>query len=44
MVQTSLMQQYVHQKFSTSYKATIGADFLSKDVMIDGKPVTLQIW
>jgi Ras-related protein Rab-7A len=43
--QTSLMQQYVHSKFNTSYKATIGADFLSKDLTIDNnKPVTLQIW
>jgi len=41
---TSLMQQYVHSKFSSTYKATIGADFLSKDIVIDNKPVTLQIW
>jgi len=41
---TSLMNQYVHKKFSASYKATIGADFLTKEVMIDDKLVTLQIW
>ncbi|ERF76481.1 Ras-related protein Rab7 [Endocarpon pusillum Z07020] len=29
---TSLMNQYVNKKFSTSYKATIGADFLTKEV------------
>jgi Ras-related protein Rab-7A len=41
---TSLMNQYVQRKFSREYKATIGADFLVKEVMIDEKLVTLQIW
>lgn len=41
---TSLMNQYVHKRFSAQYKATIGADFLTKEVMIDDKLVTLQIW
>lgn len=41
---TSLMNQYVNQKFSNQYKATIGADFLTKEVMIDDRLVTLQIW
>eukprot|EP00920_Eleutheroschizon_duboscqi_P037033 GHVT01088747.1.p1 GENE.GHVT01088747.1~~GHVT01088747.1.p1 ORF type:complete len:123 (+),score=2.84 GHVT01088747.1:337-705(+) len=41
---TSLMNQYVNKKFSTQYKATIGADFLTKDVVIGDKDVTLQIW
>jgi Ras-related protein Rab-7A len=41
---TSLMDQYVNRKFSSAYKATIGADFLSKEVMIEEKLVTLQIW
>ena len=40
---TSLMNQYVSQRFSTQYKATIGADFLTKEVMIDDKMVTLQV-
>ncbi|KAF3856418.1 hypothetical protein F7725_017141, partial [Dissostichus mawsoni] len=31
---TSLMNQYVNKKFSNQYKATIGADFLTKEVMI----------
>ena len=29
---TSLMNQYVNKKFSNQYKATIGADFLTKEV------------
>ena len=41
---TSLMNQYVNKRFSNQYKATIGADFLTKEVMIDDKLVTLQIW
>jgi len=41
---TSLMNQYVNDKFSKSYKATIGADFLTKEMSIDDKLVTMQIW
>ena len=37
-----LMNQYVNKRFSAQYKATIGADFLTKEVMIDDKLVTLQ--
>lgn len=38
------MNQYVNQRFSAHYKATIGADFLTREVTIDDKVVTLQIW
>ncbi|KAF6201779.1 hypothetical protein GE061_004174, partial [Apolygus lucorum] len=41
---TSLMNQYVNKKFSNQYKATIGADFLTKEVMVDDRVVTMQIW
>ncbi|KAI8091325.1 vacuolar biogenesis protein [Gilbertella persicaria] len=41
---TSLMNQYVNNKFSNQYKATIGADFLTKEVMVDDRIVTMQIW
>ncbi|CAH8263040.1 unnamed protein product [Arabidopsis lyrata] len=41
---TSLMNQYVYKKFNKQYKATIGADFVTKELHIDEKPVTLQIW
>ncbi|RYR18895.1 hypothetical protein Ahy_B03g063509 isoform A [Arachis hypogaea] len=37
---TSLM----NQKFSQHYKATIGADFVTKELQVDDKLVTLQIW
>eukprot|EP00923_Selenidium_pygospionis_P053503 GHVN01092724.1.p2 GENE.GHVN01092724.1~~GHVN01092724.1.p2 ORF type:complete len:190 (+),score=31.34 GHVN01092724.1:169-738(+) len=41
---TSLMNQYVNNKFSNQYKATIGADFLTKEITIDGQKVVMQIW
>ncbi|KAL0391543.1 UNVERIFIED_CONTAM: Ras-related protein Rab7 [Sesamum latifolium] len=41
---TSLMNQYLHKKFRPQYKATIGADFVTKELQIDDKLVTLQIW
>eukprot|EP01139_Manchomonas_bermudensis_P004921 Amastigsp_a174466_1902.p2 type:complete len:206 gc:universal Amastigsp_a174466_1902:681-64(-) len=41
---TSLMNQYVNKKFSSQYKATIGADFLTKEVMVEDRLVTMQIW
>ena len=39
---TSLMNQYVNKKFSSQYKATIGADFLTKEVQVDDRLVTMQ--
>ncbi|CAH1758256.1 24004_t:CDS:2 [Entrophospora sp. SA101] len=41
---TSLMNQYVNKKFTNQYKATIGADFLTKEVLVDDCLVTMQIW
>ncbi|KAL5703554.1 hypothetical protein ACHQM5_022088 [Ranunculus cassubicifolius] len=41
---TSLMNQYVHNKFSQQYKATIGADFVTKEIQLEDRLVTLQIW
>eukprot|EP01086_Lenisia_limosa_P015979 TRINITY_DN5486_c0_g1_i1.p1 TRINITY_DN5486_c0_g1~~TRINITY_DN5486_c0_g1_i1.p1 ORF type:complete len:208 (+),score=65.98 TRINITY_DN5486_c0_g1_i1:21-644(+) len=41
---TSLLCQYVTRKFTNQYKATIGADFLTKDIVVDDRLVTLQIW
>ncbi|KAJ8450457.1 hypothetical protein Cgig2_002142 [Carnegiea gigantea] len=35
---------FVNHKFSNQYKATIGADFLTKEVQIDDRLFTLQIW
>ncbi|KAL3231682.1 Ypt/Rab-type GTPase YPT7 [Nakaseomyces bracarensis] len=42
---TSLMHRYVNDKYSQQYKATIGADFLTKEVELDGdKVATMQVW
>jgi len=35
-------RRYVNTKFSNQYKATIGADFLTKEVQIDDRLFTLQ--
>jgi Ras-related protein Rab-7A len=42
-LQTSLMNQFVQKKFSKEYKATIGADFLTKEIEVDDKTVTMQV-
>ncbi|EIN13095.1 ras-domain-containing protein [Punctularia strigosozonata HHB-11173 SS5] len=44
---TSLRGQYISGRFSTGYRATIGADFIAKTVPhphIPDESVTLQIW
>ncbi|KAI9496533.1 ras family-domain-containing protein [Zychaea mexicana] len=36
---------FIHKRFTNAYKATIGADFITKEVRTDdGKKVMLQIW
>ncbi|XP_028547646.1 ras-related protein Rab7-like [Dendrobium catenatum] len=40
---TSLMNQYVNKKFSNQYKATIGADFLTKEIQFEDRLFTLQV-
>lgn len=37
------MDGQVNKKFSASYKATIGADFLTKEVLVDDRLVTMQV-
>ncbi|KAJ6534854.1 small GTPase superfamily [Mycena capillaripes] len=41
---TSLMNQYVNRQFNNHYKATIGADFLTKELMVDDRRVVMQLW
>ncbi|KAI0249464.1 small GTPase superfamily, partial [Lactifluus subvellereus] len=44
---TSLRSQYVSSRFSTGYRATIGADFIAKTLPHHSnaeESVTLQIW
>ncbi len=35
---------FEQSKFTDNFKPTIGADFSNKEIQIDGKIVTLQIW
>ena len=41
---SALMNRYFRSTFIQEYKATIGADFLTKDLHVMDKLVTLQIW
>ncbi|KAI9030779.1 hypothetical protein CLU79DRAFT_731455 [Phycomyces nitens] len=42
---TSLRNQFIHKRFTNAYKATIGADFITKEVQKDDNTkVTLQLW
>ena len=44
VVKTSILNRFVKQEFSQSYRATVGADFLFKEFTVDGKAVSLQLW
>ena len=39
----ALKNRYVNKKFSNQYKATIGADFLTKEVQFEDRLFTLQV-
>ncbi|TPX69100.1 hypothetical protein SpCBS45565_g02704 [Spizellomyces sp. 'palustris'] len=42
---TSLRYQFIHKRFTLAYKATIGADFITREVETeDGRKVAMQIW
>ncbi|KAL3068234.1 hypothetical protein niasHS_015785 [Heterodera schachtii] len=41
---SSLMNQYVNRQFVSAYKATVGCDFLTKTITVDGTEVKMQIW
>lgn len=40
---TCLLNQYVKKKFSDQYKATIGADFLIKEIVMNNRVITMQV-
>ena len=40
---TSLMHRYISGKFSSQYRATVGADFLSNNITHHGKNYSLQV-
>jgi len=41
---TCLLQRYMNGKFSSQHRATVGADFLSKDIALGSKNFNLQVW
>ncbi|TXT53605.1 MAG: hypothetical protein BAJALOKI2v1_900009 [Promethearchaeota archaeon] len=41
---TTLLRRYVEGKFFSSTKMTIGVEFFLKELNIDGRKVTLQLW
>lgn len=42
---TAILNKYVNGKFIEEHKATIGADFMTKDILNDEKNnITLQMW
>jgi len=41
---TAVLNHYVNNTFIQTHKATIGADFLTKELVIDDKTITLQMW
>jgi Ras-related protein Rab-7A len=41
---TCLIRQFIDQEFTSDFKATIGADFSSRSVTVDGVDLDLQIW
>ncbi len=41
---TSILMRFIHNKFSKSYKMTIGVDFLNKELKIDDGIARLTIW
>ena len=41
---TSILEQYINKSFNNKYKATLGANFLTKKVVMDKGEIMLQIW
>ncbi|KAK4052497.1 hypothetical protein OIV83_002299 [Microbotryomycetes sp. JL201] len=41
---TSLRTRYTHSTFSSSYRATIGCDFVSRTIFVDGQKVVISVW
>ncbi len=41
---TSLIRRYIHGTFQSDVKSTIGVDFMTKQLEIDGQKARLSIW
>ena len=41
---TSIIQSFMYSQFQDGYETTVGIDFFTKEIQIQGKIVNLQIW
>ncbi|EAX86757.1 small GTP-binding protein, putative [Trichomonas vaginalis G3] len=41
---TSIINQFIYESISDEHQATVGIDFFSKQIEVDGKVVKMQIW
>ena len=41
---TSLIKKFTKNKFSPSYLTTIGVEFESKEMVVNGEKIQMQIW
>lgn len=41
---TSLVNRFIHDKFSSNSEATIGAIFINKTITVDDQEIRLEIW
>jgi Ras-related protein Rab-6A len=41
---TSIISRFMYDAFERHYQATLGIDFLTKAVVVDGRSVRLQLW
>ena len=40
---SSLLHSYINKDFIQSYKATVGADLLVKEITVNNKPAIMQV-
>ncbi len=41
---TSIMGRYTRDEFHPGNQPTVGVDFVSKSIQVDGKTIRLQLW
>lgn len=41
---TAIISRFLYDKFDDKYQATIGIDFMSKNMYMDDKTIRLQLW
>ncbi|KAI3809895.1 hypothetical protein L1987_19498 [Smallanthus sonchifolius] len=41
---SNLLSRFCHNKFTLEFNSTIGVEFTTKTLIVDGKPIMAQIW